>query len=60
MPSYLSAVAMDIALDVANGKNIEQHQLIDPPYIPAEDAEEWYVPTQSDEFMPVYTDDDNT
>lgn len=60
VPSYLSAMAMDLALDVVNGKEVERNQLLDPPVIAPEDAEQWYQPSQSDEFMPAYTDDQNS
>lgn len=60
VPSYLSAMAMDVALKVANGEQVERNQLIDPPFIPAEDADKWYQPSQPDEFMPAFTDANNT
>jgi len=60
VPSYLSAMALDIALDVANGKEVERDQVIDPPVIPAENAKDWYQPSQPDEFMPAFTDEKNT
>ncbi|WP_434309687.1 substrate-binding domain-containing protein [Hominifimenecus sp. rT4P-3] len=60
VPSYLSAMAMDVALDVVNGKDVERDQLLAPPVIEAKDAEKWYQPSQSDEFMPAYTNEENS
>lgn len=60
VPSYLSAMAMDVALDVVNGKDVERNQLLDPPVIDAKDAGKWYQASQSDEFMPAYTDEANS
>lgn len=60
VPSYLSAMALDVALAVKGGEEVERNQLLDPPFIPAEDVDKWYQPSQSDEFMPAFTDDANT
>lgn len=60
VPSYLVAMAMDVALDVVNGKDVERDQLLAPPVIEAKDAEKWYQPSQSDEFMPAYTNEENS
>ena len=60
VPPYLVAMAMDVALDVVNGKDVERDQLLAPPVIEAKDAEKWYQPSQSDEFMPAYTNEENS
>jgi len=60
VPSYLSAMALDVALAVANGETVERNQLLDPPVIDAADAGKWYQSSQSDEFMPAFTDEKNT
>jgi len=60
VPPYLSAMALDIALDVIAGKEVERNQLLPPPVIAAEDAEKWYIPTQPDEFVSAFTDEANT
>lgn len=60
VPPYLSAMALDIALQVLNGEDVERNQLLPPPVIAAEDAEKWYIPTQPDEFVSAYTDEVNT
>jgi len=60
VPPYLSAMALDIALDVIDGKDVERNQLLPPPVIAAEDAEKWYIPSQPDEFVSAYTDEANT
>lgn len=60
VPSYLSAMALDVALAVANGEAVERNQLLEPPVIDAADADQWYQASQSDEFMPAFTDEKNT
>ncbi len=60
VPPYLSAMAMDIALDVIAGKKVERNQLLPPPVIEAKDAAKWYVPSQPDEFVSAFTDAANT
>lgn len=60
VPPYLSAMALDIALQVSKGVKVERHQLVPPPQIPAAEAKNWYQPTQPDEFVSAFTDAKNT
>ena len=60
VPCYLSAQALDYALQIVNGEEVEQNVTMAPPVIAAEDAADYYLPDQSDDFMPVFTDADNT
>lgn len=60
VPAYLSAMSVDIALAVLNGEEVEQHQLIPPPFVPSDEVEKWYAADQGDGFMPVFTDEANT
>ena len=48
------------AKKIVNGEEVEQNVTMAPPVIAAEDAADYYLPDQSDDFMPVFTDADNT
>jgi len=60
VPAYLSAMAVDMALAVANGEEIERNQMIDPPVVDPADAKDWYYEDQPDEFLSAFTDEANT
>lgn len=60
LPCYLPAAALDIALKVAAGEEVELNSQFDPPVIDAADAGSLYQPSLPDTFMNGWTDDDNT
>lgn len=60
LPCYLPAAALDIALKVANGEEVELNTQFDPPIIDAADASSLYQPNLPDTFMNGWTDDANT
>lgn len=60
LPCYLPAAALDIAISVANGEEVDQNTVFDPPVINAADAAEWYHEELPDTFMNGWTDDANT
>lgn len=61
-PPYLSAAAVDVALRVLNGEDVEPWTYVDLPTCSSkEEAEEkWYQPDQEGGFVCDWTDNNNT
>ena len=61
-PPYLAAAAVDVALSVLNGEDVEPWTYIDLPTCSSrEEAEEkWYQPDQDGNFVCDWTDNNNT
>ncbi|PWA11825.1 hypothetical protein DCC39_09305 [Pueribacillus theae] len=59
-PPYLSAAALDVALKVLNGENVEKNTIVPLPTADNADLDKWYVPGQPDNFYVTWTDPENT
>ena len=59
-PPYLSAAAIDVALKVLNGEELDKTILIDLPVADYTEVDKWYAPGQPDNFFVDWTDPDNT
>jgi ribose transport system substrate-binding protein len=61
-PPYLVAAAVDVALRVLNGEQVDKMTLIPTPTCSSrqEAQEKWYQPSQVGCFLCDYTDNDNT
>ena len=61
-PPYLSAAAVDVALAVLNGEDVEPWTYIDLPTCSSKEEAEnkWYQPTQEGGFVCDWTDNNNT
>lgn len=60
VPCYISAEAVDFALKIKNGEEVERNIVEAPPVIDKSKAADYYVDSQGDDFMPVFTDEKNT
>lgn len=59
-PPYMSAAAVDVAIQVLSGLNVPKLTAIDIPSATSQQAREYYFPDQSDSFMVAYTNKSNT
>ena len=61
-PPYLSAAAVDVALRVLNGEDVDAWTYVDLPTCSSKEeaAEKWYQPDQEGGFVCDWTDNNNT
>jgi ribose transport system substrate-binding protein len=59
-PPYLSASAVDVAIQVLNKESVSKRTWIPVPYGTEQDIDKWYAPDQPDEFFVDWTDVNNS